>query len=138
MVDVIWPKLELPKLRDGALNWGVFRKLNDSQRNWTLCPSLMRKSLKSAKSQVFCAGASNRPTPALPYPLGPEKIPSPGQPSHLDRTKALVLDQLFGVRPSITRSTRCPGTTFGLGLLPTPVLWESPVWVTVTGRPEVN
>src|SRR5262249_15325978 len=138
IVEVIRPKMASPNVRSGALNCAVFRKLNASQRNCTRCDSLIGNSLNSAKSQVFCAGASISPTPAVPYPLGPTKVPAPGQPLHLARTNASVLNQRLSVRPSITRSTLAPGTTFGRGELALPVFIESPVCAIVTGKPEVS
>ena len=46
--------------------------------------------MKHAKSQVLLPGASNSDVPALPYPAGPMYIPSPAQPSHFERTNAVV------------------------------------------------
>src|SRR6266542_6971572 len=138
MVDEILPKVALPSVLVGALNCGVLVKLNASQRNCTRCLSFTRNSLNRAKSQVLVAGASKRFTPAVPYPSGPMKRPSPAQPLHFERTNASVLNHRSRFRPSVTRVTLAPGAMWGRGELSEPVLCESPFWVTLTGSPEVS
>ena len=50
------------------------------------------------------AGESTMPTPASPYLRGPTKVPAPGQPLHLARTKFAALNHCFTV-PTAGRLT---------------------------------